>query len=230
MAEPPAKKSRYHDDRDSYHRDPRPSYNGRGDRGARESGRARHDRDRKHRSLSPEHHDRRHERSRSRDRMRPSRKHRDRSRDRGGEKYPGKEGGRDRDEGARSRRSPSADRYQERRGPPRSPRRRRKHSTSRSRTPPRKSRPKHPDDAMESVEVDASKRDEDLGDKEGGGMDVDEVGDSDDMEAQMQAMLGFGGFGTTKQKKVPGNDAYAVRKEKKTEYRQYMFVFLAPWC
>lgn len=42
------------------------------------------------------------------------------------------------------------------------------------------------------------------------------------MGEQMEAMLGFGGFGTTKQKKIAGNDVYAVRKEKKTEYRQYM--------
>jgi U4/U6.U5 tri-snRNP-associated protein 3 len=40
--------------------------------------------------------------------------------------------------------------------------------------------------------------------------------------ADMQAMMGFGGFGTTHQQKVAGNDIYAVRKEKKTEYRQYM--------
>lgn len=43
-----------------------------------------------------------------------------------------------------------------------------------------------------------------------------------DSAAQMAALMGFGGFGTTKQKKVPGNDVGAVRKEKKTEYRQYM--------
>lgn len=44
----------------------------------------------------------------------------------------------------------------------------------------------------------------------------------DDGLDDMQAMMGFGGFGTTHQKKVLGNDIYAVRKEKKTEYRQYM--------
>ncbi|KAI9808747.1 MAG: hypothetical protein M1825_003899 [Sarcosagium campestre] len=49
----------------------------------------------------------------------------------------------------------------------------------------------------------------------------DEIAE-DDEDAQMKAMLGFGGFESTKQKKVPGNDIYAVRKEKKTEYRQYM--------
>lgn len=38
----------------------------------------------------------------------------------------------------------------------------------------------------------------------------------------MQAMMGFGEFGTTKEKKVSGNNVYAVRKEKKSEYRQYM--------
>ena len=40
--------------------------------------------------------------------------------------------------------------------------------------------------------------------------------------AAMQAMLGFGGFGTTKGKKIAGNDVGGVRKEKKSEYRQYM--------
>jgi U4/U6.U5 tri-snRNP-associated protein 3 len=58
-------------------------------------------------------------------------------------------------------------------------------------------------------------------------MDVEE-GEEDDIEveddamAAMQAMMGFGGFGTTKQKKVAGNDIGGIRKEKKTEYRQYM--------
>ncbi|KAH8821405.1 hypothetical protein F5884DRAFT_85621 [Xylogone sp. PMI_703] len=44
----------------------------------------------------------------------------------------------------------------------------------------------------------------------------------DDGMEDMKAMMGFGGFGTTHQKKVPGNNVSAVRKEKKTEYRQYM--------
>ena len=61
----------------------------------------------------------------------------------------------------------------------------------------------------------------------GDAMDEDEeeddiVVEEDPAMAAMQAMMGFGGFGTTKQKKVPGNDVGAVRKEKKTEYRQYM--------
>lgn len=52
--------------------------------------------------------------------------------------------------------------------------------------------------------------------------DDDDLVIEDDGMAAMQAMMGFGGFGTTHQQKVAGNDIYAVRKEKKTEYRQYM--------
>lgn len=46
--------------------------------------------------------------------------------------------------------------------------------------------------------------------------------EDDGMDDDMAAMMGFGGFGTTKGKKVVGNNVGAVRKEKKTEYRQYM--------
>ncbi|OTA91756.1 hypothetical protein M434DRAFT_22222 [Hypoxylon sp. CO27-5] len=57
---------------------------------------------------------------------------------------------------------------------------------------------------------------------------MDEDGEDDDIVVEddglsaMQAMMGFGGFGTTKGTHIPGNNAGAVRKEKKTEYRQYM--------
>lgn len=40
--------------------------------------------------------------------------------------------------------------------------------------------------------------------------------------SMMKAIMGFSNFATTHQKKVPGNNVSAVRKEKKTEYRQYM--------
>lgn len=50
----------------------------------------------------------------------------------------------------------------------------------------------------------------------------EEGGNEEDDMAAMQAMMGFGGFGTTKDKRVAGNNAGAVRKVKKTEYRQYM--------
>lgn len=54
-------------------------------------------------------------------------------------------------------------------------------------------------------------------------MDEEEDGEVlDDDEAAMQAMMGFSGFGSTKGKKVAGNNVGTVRKEKKTEYRQYM--------
>ncbi|ODA79894.1 hypothetical protein RJ55_05491 [Drechmeria coniospora] len=46
--------------------------------------------------------------------------------------------------------------------------------------------------------------------------------DVDPDVAAMQAMMGFGGFSSTKGKMVAGNDSGTVRKEKKSEYRQYM--------
>lgn len=50
----------------------------------------------------------------------------------------------------------------------------------------------------------------------------DDVEVEDDGMGDMAAMMGFGGFGSTKGKKVVGNNVGAIRKEKKTEYRQYM--------
>ncbi|GMF78179.1 unnamed protein product [Aspergillus oryzae] len=52
-------------------------------------------------------------------------------------------------------------------------------------------------------------------------MDVDDAG-GDDVEEMMRRSMGFTKFRSTKNTKVPGNDVYGVRKEKKTEYRQYM--------
>ncbi|KAI0546306.1 hypothetical protein F4679DRAFT_558003 [Xylaria curta] len=51
---------------------------------------------------------------------------------------------------------------------------------------------------------------------------MDEDVEEDDEMSAMQAMMGFGGFGSTKGQKVAGNNAGAVYKAKKTEYRQYM--------
>lgn len=62
-------------------------------------------------------------------------------------------------------------------------------------------------------------------DHEDGAEPMDENEDVDveeDGMGDMAAMMGFGGFGSTKGKKVVGNNVGAVRKEKKTEYRQYM--------
>ncbi|KAH7152084.1 hypothetical protein B0J13DRAFT_547571 [Dactylonectria estremocensis] len=57
---------------------------------------------------------------------------------------------------------------------------------------------------------------------EGEASDDDMELEVDDDAAAMQAMMGFGGFGTTKNKKVAGNNVGGVKKEKKLEYRQYM--------
>lgn len=47
--------------------------------------------------------------------------------------------------------------------------------------------------------------------------------EDEDSEAEMQRVLGFKGFRSTKNTKVPGNDKnYGVSKAKTTEYRQYM--------
>lgn len=51
-----------------------------------------------------------------------------------------------------------------------------------------------------------------------------ETGDSFEAEdAQLRKMMGFSGFKSTKETKVPGNDMlYGVRTEKTTQYRHYM--------
>lgn len=73
-------------------------------------------------------------------------------------------------------------------------------------------------------EEDSRNRDDTDGREQGEAMDEDEeeLEVEDEGMAAMQAMMGFGGFGTTKGKKIAGNNVGAVRKEKKTEYRQYM--------
>ena len=49
------------------------------------------------------------------------------------------------------------------------------------------------------------------------------VDPDEDEETAMKRLMGFAGFKSTKNTKVPGNDKlYGVRKDKKTEYRQYM--------
>lgn len=47
-------------------------------------------------------------------------------------------------------------------------------------------------------------------------------GDDSEEESRLKRIMGFGRFRSTKNTKVPGNDIYGVRKEKKTTYRQYM--------
>ncbi|SAM05625.1 hypothetical protein [Absidia glauca] len=49
-----------------------------------------------------------------------------------------------------------------------------------------------------------------------------QVQDDDDEETKMAKLMGFGGFDTTKNKKVPGADVSAVNVKKPMKYRQYM--------
>lgn len=81
------------------------------------------------------------------------------------------------------------------------------HQSSRERTE------EHEEEHMSRGRFDADPMDED---------EEDDVVVEDDGLGDMASMMGFGGFGTTKNQKVRGNNVGAVRKEKKTEYRQYM--------
>jgi U4/U6.U5 tri-snRNP-associated protein 3 len=54
-------------------------------------------------------------------------------------------------------------------------------------------------------------------------VDSQRLGDGLDEEDElMKSFMGFTAFKSTQNTKVPGNNIYGVRKEKKTEYRQYM--------
>lgn len=117
--------------------------------------------------------------------------------------------------------------------PPRSPRRKygsRSRSRSptkarrRSRTPPRRPRDDREDGVRRDTKHGSKNGEPSKDDPDTGMIDPEEEVGDDEVEKQMQAMLGFGGFGTTKETKVLGNDVFAVRKEKKMEYRQYMYV------
>lgn len=48
------------------------------------------------------------------------------------------------------------------------------------------------------------------------------VEDEDEDDAFLRRTMGFTSFKTTQNTKVPGNQIYGVRKEKKAQYRQYM--------
>lgn len=53
-------------------------------------------------------------------------------------------------------------------------------------------------------------------------MAIDAEIDDGDVDQLMKRTMGFTSFRTTQNQKVPGNNVYGVRKEKKTMYRQYM--------
>ncbi|KAB8237724.1 hypothetical protein ETB97_000235 [Aspergillus alliaceus] len=220
MAEPPAKRARRADssamwdmddrrtrspEQDSeYNRSPRREAHLKDD-GRRDGPRD----DRRYRSRSRDRRDRRRDRSRSRDR-------------------------RDRDRGHNRRdleRSSSRDKYYDKRGYPSKGERNRDRSRSplrngnrdRSRTPPlrgprgdRRNDRKDPRiQANGATEPRTSNRSKDE-------MDMDIDAGEDDIDEMIRRSMGFSRFRSTKNTKVPGNDIYGVRKEKKTEYRQYM--------
>ncbi|EFE38346.1 hypothetical protein TRV_07004 [Trichophyton verrucosum HKI 0517] len=53
-------------------------------------------------------------------------------------------------------------------------------------------------------------------------MEVDIPDDPDDLDQVMMKAMGFSSFKSTQNTEVPGNNVSGVRKEKKTQYRQYM--------
>ncbi|CAI7569093.1 unnamed protein product [Penicillium discolor] len=218
MAEPPAKRPRRIDSStmwDSNDKRPR-APDQESDRDRRRSPAPRDDRrDGRYRSRSRERKDGRRERSWSRDR---------RDRDR-------RDGDRD-GRGAQDRkRSTSRERNQDRRG--NAPKSVKFRERSRSRSPHRNgTKARSPPRGPKSDRKDLRSRDDGrkaTGAQRGPGrnedeMDVDfkEDADEDEMEAQMRKTMGFSRFRTTKNTKIPGNNIYGVRKEKKIEYRQYM--------
>lgn len=122
-----------------------------------------------------------------------------------------------------------SDRYHDR---SRSPTREEREKKSRTRSPPprggrggRKEQAREPrsrdDDKLPNGPTD-SKQHTSKQKHESDQMDVGEDEDDDSVEAQMRKAMGFSSFRSTQNTKVPGNQIYGVRKEKKTEYRQYM--------
>ncbi|KAK4516646.1 dihydrolipoamide dehydrogenase precursor [Mucor velutinosus] len=53
-------------------------------------------------------------------------------------------------------------------------------------------------------------------------MDQDGEEEEEDDETKMMKLMGFGGFDTTKNKKVPGADVSGAKIHKPIKYRQYM--------
>ncbi|KAK5459759.1 hypothetical protein LTS15_003888 [Exophiala xenobiotica] len=249
MDEPPAKRAKRTDERtesqpDSSGRDakPRSRYEGDRDQGRHH----RRDDDHRKRSRSRDDHDKKRERSRSRERPRRDRdRDRERDRDRGAkDRNVNGDGHRDRsrsrekhrsskgiqaslkDITSRSRDTDFRSERSHRRSRSRSPFRDGGSGSVRRRSPPRRSdhdraRPREPTKAEEGRTTPKAKpgpTDTGKPSVNGDSMAVDE----DDEDALIRKMMGFTTFKTTQNQKIPGNQIYGVRKEKKTEYRQYM--------
>ena len=232
------------DDRDLRHKG--------GDGSGRQDNNDRRRDDRRPRSGSRERHDRRRDRSRSkershRDRARDSRT--DRDRDGASRRERDRSRSRDRHRGAKGvyhlQRSTNLTRsllgtdhvplrsdYTRRRSRSRSPARNGTSTVTRTRSPPRgprndRDRPPQRDrdkEAGKSVATSrATKEDaEDMQLDAKAPTNGTTVSDEDDEDSLLKNMMGFSTFKSTQNTKVPGNNVYGVRKEKKTEYRQYM--------
>jgi len=215
-----------------------------GDRGGRQDHGSKRRDDRRPRSGSRERHERRRDRSRSKEGS-----HRDGDRDKGRERDRAKDSRTDRDrEGASRRerdRSRSRDRHRgskdhaplrsdhaRRRSRSRSPARNGTKTSTRTRSPPRgprneRDRPPQRDRDKDTGKSEATSK---PSKEEPEDMQVDAkvptngttVSDEDDEDSLLRKMMGFSTFKSTQNTKVPGNNVYGVRKEKKTEYRQYM--------
>ena len=232
MEEPPAKRPR-HDDRDRVRKDtasprsPLP-YDDRDRARVKDTRSNGHDSRRSQRERDD--HDRKRKRSRSRSRS-PYKKERDhdskrrersRDRDRSYRDRDGAGGGRSRRDRSRdNHRDPKSRRYSRSRSPP--PQRNGNNTVKRERSPalpprsvpatsaPSSTTPRTNNDRVRDVKPPTAQTQ-----PNGDAMDTD------DEEAAMRRIMGFGTFRSTKNTKVPGNNVYGVRKEKKTTYRQYM--------
>ncbi|KAJ5757410.1 uncharacterized protein N7511_006104 [Penicillium nucicola] len=216
MAEPPAKRARRVDSAamwDSNDNPPRASES-ESTRDRRTSPPRDDRRDGRYRSRSRERNDRRRERSWSRDRR--DRDRRDGGRDGRGAQDPKRSISRERDYDRRGT-GPKSVKFRDR-SRSRSPAR----NGTRARSPPRGPRndrrdPRSREDSRKpNGALEASRHEDEMD------MDINEDADEDEIEAQMRKAMGFTRFRTTKNTKIPGNDIYGVRKEKKIEYRQYM--------
>ncbi|OOQ90260.1 hypothetical protein PEBR_06081 [Penicillium brasilianum] len=231
MAEPPAKRARRVDSSTMWEKNDSHTVSAEQDseHGRRRSPHPRDDRrdgpreDRRYRSRSRDRNDRRQERSRSRDRR--DRDRRDRDRDGRGARDRMRSGSRERGSDRRDAQTGYPSKGGKFRERSRSPGR--NGTKTRSRSPP----PRGPKGDRRPDRKDPRPRDD--GRTANGSavtghhaeeMEVDfkEDADEDEMEAMMRKSMGFTRFRTTKNTKVPGNDIYGVRKEKKSEYRQYM--------
>ncbi|CAG5152455.1 uncharacterized protein ALTATR162_LOCUS2778 [Alternaria atra] len=172
--------------------------------------------ERRNRSRSPqERGSRRDTRYRSRS---PFRKDERENSGRGGA-HRGRGRGHDRGRGRDDRRAAAGDRdsrpsFRDRSPPkgPRNPGAPPTHGSSKPPTGPRSSAVDHPIKKEEEGTPDVEMKDE-----------RQKPDDMDDDEWEMLKVMGFGGFKSTKNTKVPGNDKnFGVRKDKQLQARQYM--------